>query len=75
MTQKKTDSTIAEIHDVRRKISDRFGGDVYAIARDAAARQAASKRPVWKSGTQERSADANQDGGATVDEASTVGTG
>jgi hypothetical protein len=48
MTQKIPDSTIDEIHKMRREISDRFGGDVFAIAEDAARRQAASNRPVWK---------------------------
>jgi hypothetical protein len=48
MTQKRTDSTIDDIHQIRREISDRFGGDVFAIAEDAARRQAASNRPVWK---------------------------
>lgn len=48
MTQKKTDSTIEDIHQIRRDISDRFGGDVYAIAQDAARRQAASNRPIWE---------------------------
>jgi len=47
MTQKTTDSTIDEIHRTRREISDRFGGDIFAIAEDAARRQAASNRPVW----------------------------
>lgn len=46
---KKTDLTIENIHQIRREISDRFGGDVFAIAEDAARRQAASNRPVWKS--------------------------
>ncbi|MCA9233627.1 MAG: hypothetical protein KDA57_23505 [Planctomycetales bacterium] len=48
MKQKQTDSTIDDIHRIRREISDRFGGDVFAIAEDAARRQAASNRPVWK---------------------------
>ena len=49
MIQKqKTDSVIAEIHQTRREISERFNGDVFAIAEDAARRQAASGRPVWK---------------------------
>lgn len=47
MTQKKTDSTIDDIYQIRREISDRFGGDVFAIAEDAARRQAASSRPMW----------------------------
>jgi hypothetical protein len=49
MTQKlKTDSVIAEIHKTRREISERFNGDIAAIAEDAARRQAASGRPVWQ---------------------------
>jgi len=47
MTQKTTDSPIDEIHRTRREVSDRFRGDVSAIAEDAARRQAASNRPVW----------------------------
>jgi len=48
MIHKTTESPIEEIHRTRREISDRFGGDVFAIAEDAARRQAASNRPVWK---------------------------
>lgn len=48
MIQKSTESPIEEIHRTRRGISDRFGGDVFAIAEDAAHRQAASNRPIWK---------------------------
>jgi hypothetical protein len=48
MKPKKIDSTIDAIHQIRSEISDRFGGDVFAIAEDAARRQAASHRPVWK---------------------------
>ena len=49
MVQKlKTDSVIAEIHRTRREISERFNGDIAAIAQDAARRQAASGRPVWQ---------------------------
>ena len=47
MIQKPNDSPIDEIHKIRREISDRFGGDIIAIAEDAARRQAASNRPVW----------------------------
>ena len=47
MAQKTNDSIIDEIHRTRREISDRFGGDINAIAEDAARRQAASNRPVW----------------------------
>ncbi len=48
MIRKTTESLIDEIHRTRRKISDRFGGDVFAIAEDAARRQAESNRPMWK---------------------------
>lgn len=48
MTQKASDSPIDEIHRIRREISDRFGGDIVAIAEDAARRQAAADRPVWQ---------------------------
>jgi hypothetical protein len=48
MTQKKTDSIIDDIHRIRREISDRFNGDVFEIAADAACRQLASNRPVWR---------------------------
>jgi len=48
MFQKKLDSTIKEIHQVRREISDRFAGDVLAIAEDSAKRQGPPNRPVWK---------------------------
>ena len=47
MKPTKTDTTIDEIHEIRREISDRFGGDVFAIAQDAARRQFDSKRPQW----------------------------
>lgn len=48
MIQKpRTDPIIDEIHAVRRKISDRFDGDVRAIAADANARMLASGCPVW----------------------------
>ena len=47
--QPKTDPIIDEIHAVRREISDRFGGDVRAIAADANARMLASGCPIWES--------------------------
>ena len=47
-TQVETDSVIAEIHRTRREISERFNGDIAAIAADAARRQAAAGRPVWR---------------------------
>ncbi len=49
MIQKsETDPIIDEIHTVRREISDRFGGDVRAIAADANARMLASGCPIWQ---------------------------
>jgi hypothetical protein len=48
MIQKTTRSPIDEIHQIRREISERFGGDIAAIAEDAARRQAASERPIWR---------------------------
>ena len=51
MTQKSTESPIEEIHRIRRDISDRFAGDIAAIAEDAAKRQAESNRPVWQPNT------------------------
>jgi hypothetical protein len=42
-----TDPVIDEIHQIRREISDRFGGDLHAILADARQRQAASGHPVW----------------------------
>jgi hypothetical protein len=52
MIQKSTtEDTIEEIHRIRQEISDRFGGDLAAIAADAARRQAESGRPVWRPGT------------------------
>ena len=45
--EQNNESPIDEIHRFRREISDRFGGDVAAIAADAARRLAASGRVVW----------------------------
>jgi len=54
MIQKPAESPIDEIHRIRREISDRFGGDVAAIAEDAARRQTASNRPVWRPKTTDK---------------------
>ena len=48
MKSTKVDKTIDEIHEIRIEISDRFGGDVFAIAQDAARRQTESDRPLWR---------------------------
>ena len=66
MTHDSTDSPIQEIHRTRREISDRFGGDVYAIAEDAARRQAASNRPAWKPGTSDKSTQPTASSGPRV---------
>ena len=42
------DTIIDEIHQTRRQISEKFGGDIAAILEDARKRQAASGRPVWQ---------------------------
>ncbi len=47
-----TDTTIDDIHRIRREISDRFGGDLHAIVEDARKRQAAAGRPVWQPGAE-----------------------
>lgn len=43
-----TDTAIEEIHQVRREISEKFGGDIAAIAADAERRARESGRPRWK---------------------------
>jgi len=75
MTQKKTDSTIDEIHQIRRDISDRFGGDVFAIAQDAAQRQAASNRPVWQPNTTNKTMHPSGEVGRVGDGESSVAAG
>jgi rRNA-processing protein FCF1 len=42
------ESVIEELHRIRREISDRFSGNISAIAKDAADRLACSGRPIWK---------------------------
>jgi hypothetical protein len=69
MTQKTTDSIIDEIHRVRREISDRFHGDVFAIAEDATRRQAASNRPVWQPSTMNKALPATVDLGKSTGDA------
>ena len=48
MTSEMTDTVVQEIHQIRAEISVRFAGSITAIAEDAARRQAASNRPIWK---------------------------
>ncbi len=75
MTQKNTDTTIDEIHRIRREISDRFGGDVFAIAEDAARRQAASNRPVWQPKTTNKTMHPSGEVGRVEDGESSVAAG
>jgi len=52
MIQKsKTETPIEEIHRFRSEISDRFDGDIAAIAADAERRAQASGRPIWHAKT------------------------
>ncbi len=48
ITDREGDSVIEEIHQTREKISDRFNGNIAAIAEDAEQRQRESKRRIWK---------------------------
>jgi len=50
MTHKPTDrdTTIEDIHRIRRQMAEKFGGDVDAIIEDARKRQEASGRAVWQ---------------------------
>jgi len=51
MIQKTTnrDPIIDEIHRTRRRIAEKFGGDIAAILEDAWKRQEASGRAIWQS--------------------------
>lgn len=63
MIQKSTSETpIKEIHRIRREISDRFGGDIAAIAADADRRAQASGRPIWQAKTMSRTTQSSGDG-------------
>ncbi len=44
---KKPDPIIEEIHEARRAIAKRFGGDIHKISEDARKRQQRERRPVW----------------------------
>lgn len=50
MTEKspERDAIVDEIHLTRRRIAEKFGGDITAILDDARKRQEASGRPVWQ---------------------------
>ena len=42
------DTTIEEIHRTRRRIAERFGGNLLAMIEDARKRQEASGHPIWR---------------------------
>jgi hypothetical protein len=68
MIQKSTPETpIEEIHRIRREISDRFGGDIAAIAADADRRAQVSGRPIWHGKTTDRTIPNNADGKSSGD--------
>ena len=69
MIQKsKPETPIEEIHRTRREISDRFSGDIVAIAEDAARRQALSNRRVWQPCISIKDVRTNIDGSKSGDE-------
>ncbi len=45
--RRRVDPIIEEIHEARREIARRFGGDVHEISNDARERQRSEGRPVW----------------------------
>ena len=75
MIQEPTESPIDEIHRIRREISDHFGGDIAAIAEDAARRQAASGRPVWQPSTTDQAIHRSVGGSASRTGESTPAAG
>lgn len=42
------DPIIEEIHETRREIARRFGGDIHRISEDARRRQSEEGRPLWQ---------------------------
>ena len=42
------DPIIGEIHETRREIARRFGGDIHRISEDARRRQSEEGRPLWQ---------------------------
>ncbi len=71
--QTSTDSVLDEIHQARREISERFGGNLHAILDDARKRQAASGRPVWSPSAANRKMQRNVGGEVSDNGGSTPG--
>jgi len=68
-----TDPVLDEIHETRRKISERFGGDLRAIVEDARQRQEASGHTTSTPGWQIKlTADSNSSGPAESSETRSV---
>ena len=47
-TESKHDSMIEDIHRTRRRIAERFGGNLLAMIEDARTRQKSSGHPMWQ---------------------------
>ena len=48
MIQKaEVDTTIEDIHQIRARLAEKFGGDIKAILEDTRKRQATSGHPIW----------------------------
>ena len=47
-TEAKHDSIIEDIHCTRRRIAEKFGGDLLAMIEDARQRQESSGHPMWR---------------------------
>lgn len=60
--KKPIDPVIEEIHETRREIAQRFGGDIHRISEDARRRQSREGRPVWHPKTANQSLDQTADG-------------
>jgi hypothetical protein len=52
MMTERHDPIIDEIHETRRQIAKRFGGDVRRITADARQRQQQEGRPLWHAKTE-----------------------
>lgn len=70
--QPQPESIIEELHRIRREISDRFGGDLEAIASDAAGRLARSGRAVWKPRTEPTGSRSTNEAERSAESAATV---
>ena len=71
--QSKSESVVEELHRIRRAISDKFDGDVAAIAQDAADRLLRSGRLVWKSGSETKKIQGTGGAERPADPAASVG--